>query len=160
MLCLGASHAFNVAALFDEKVQEEVFRNPDFVGPCTQKLSGTATKLPSGDWEVTGIFPYCSGAPYSDWFIGRAAHHEDGSPVMFIASSDHYTRLDDWGGQLGMKGSGSHSLKFDRAVIPGHIIFPGLDIMPYDVSNGTIWEGRRVGKGGGSTCRLRWMPVQ
>lgn len=138
MLCLGASHALNIASLFDQTVQDTVFASPDFIGPCVQKLAGTATPLPDGNWEISGTFSYCSGAPYSNWFIGRAAHVEDGTPVLFIASSDKYTRLDDWGGQLGMKGTGSHSLRLEKANIPGHLIHPGLDIMAIDVSKGTV----------------------
>ncbi|WP_313805916.1 acyl-CoA dehydrogenase family protein [Sphingobium sp.] len=137
MLCLGGSRALNVGALFEEDIQAELFADPDFIAPCVLKPSGTATPLADGDWEISGVYPYCSGAPYSGYFIGRAAHAHDGSPVLFIASAHKYTRLDDWGGQLGMKGTGSHSLKLERAVIPGRLIFPGLDIMEADIVDGT-----------------------
>ena len=137
MLSLGSGHALQVASVFDEAIQSEVFSDPDFVAPVVQKVSGTATRRADGDWEISGVFPYCSGSPYSQWFIGRAANADGSGAVTFLAPRSSYTRLDDWGGQLGMNGSGSHSLKMEQAVLASRFVFPGMDLMMIDVTKGS-----------------------
>ena len=138
MYSLGSGHALQVGSIFSEDVQAEVFADPDFIAPCVQKVSGTATPLGDGSWEIDGVFPYCSGAPYSKWFIGRAAMADGTGAVTFLAPRQCYTRLDDWGGQLGMNGSGSHSLKLDKVVLAEKYVFPGVDLMTIDVTKGSV----------------------
>ncbi|HJT90328.1 MAG TPA: acyl-CoA dehydrogenase family protein, partial [Mycobacterium sp.] len=69
---LGHSHALTVASLFEESVQDEVFADPDFICPSTGRPQGLATARPDGDWQLSGVFNYCSGAPYAGYFLGHA----------------------------------------------------------------------------------------
>lgn len=135
---LGHSHALTVASLFDEAVQDEVFADPDFLAPATGRPQGVATVRPDGDWQVSGVYNYCSGAPYSGYFLGHALMGEGTkAPGIFLAPRSQWEMLNDWGAQLGLKGTGSHSIKLDEAVLPSRYILPNASIMHIDVSTGT-----------------------
>jgi 3-hydroxy-9,10-secoandrosta-1,3,5(10)-triene-9,17-dione monooxygenase len=124
MFCLGATHAVPAATLFGERAQDEIFASGEFIAPATIVPSGRAERTPDGDWIINGTWNYCSGSPYATHFIGHVlipgAPDEPPAVRMFIAPRDSWKRLDDWGGQLGLKGSGSHSIEFTEARIPDH----------------------------------------
>lgn len=124
MYCLGAAHALPVATLFDRPAQDELFRTGEFICPATVAPSGSARRAPGGDWIVDGTWNYCSGAPYATHFLGHTlVPGADGepSPMVFVAPRDQWERLDDWGRQLGLKGSGSHSIRIDGGRIPPYL---------------------------------------
>ncbi|MFC0863845.1 acyl-CoA dehydrogenase family protein [Sphaerimonospora cavernae] len=129
MFCLGASHALAVATLLGERAQDELFASGDFICPATVVPGGTAERTADGNWLVSGVWGYCSGAPYATHFMGHAmVAPEDGgepAPMLFVARRDQWTRLDDWGRALGLKGSGSHSVRIDGALIPDHLTLSG-----------------------------------
>jgi 3-hydroxy-9,10-secoandrosta-1,3,5(10)-triene-9,17-dione monooxygenase len=138
MYCLGAAHAHAVATLFDERTQAEVFAGGDFLAPATVAPTGTATPAPDGGWIVDGTWNYCSGAPYSTHFVAHAlVFPEDGEPhpVMFIVPRSDYEVLDDWGQLLGLKGSGSHSIRVAKAHVPAH------RVLPMHMSQATVTDG-------------------
>src|SRR5690606_2948011 len=118
--CFGHSHAVAVGALFDQKIQAEIFRDPDFICAGTVKPQGTAQRQADGSWVLNGTFNYCSGIPYSTYFISHAfIVEEDGTKSgtgTFVVPRSAWKRLDDWGVSLGLKGSGSHSIVFENAV--------------------------------------------
>ncbi|MCG5216053.1 acyl-CoA dehydrogenase family protein [Streptosporangium soli] len=124
MYCLGAAHALAVASLFDERAQDEIFTDGDFICPATVMPSGTAERTADGGWLINGTWGYCSGSPYATHFVGHTmVTPEDGgppAPMMFIAPRSEWTRLDDWGQALGLKGSGSHSIRVENGRIPDH----------------------------------------
>jgi 3-hydroxy-9,10-secoandrosta-1,3,5(10)-triene-9,17-dione monooxygenase len=136
---LAHSHALTVASVFDESVQDEVFADPDFLCPSTGRPQGAATERPDGGWQLSGVFNYCSGAPYAGYFLGHA-FITDGpkTPNLFLAPRSQWTMLDDWGAQLGLKGTGSHSIKFDGGIIPARYLLRGESIMHMDLSGGTV----------------------
>ncbi|GAA3795951.1 acyl-CoA dehydrogenase family protein [Sphaerisporangium flaviroseum] len=123
MYCLGAAHALAVATLFDERAQAEIF-DGDFICPATIMPGGTAERTADGDWVINGMWSYCSGSPYATHFLGHVlvspAEGEPPVPMLFIAPRSQWRRLDDWGGQLGLKGSGSHSIVIENARIPDY----------------------------------------
>ncbi|GII62804.1 putative hydroxylase [Sphaerisporangium krabiense] len=139
MYCLGAAHALAVATLFGERAQDEIF-DGDFICPATIMPSGTAERTEDGDWIINGTWAYCSGSPYATHFVGHTlVAPEEGAepvPMLFIVPSSQFRRLDDWGGQLGLKGSGSHSIKIENARIPDHFTIKS-HISQFDVSGGT-----------------------
>ncbi|GAA4422399.1 acyl-CoA dehydrogenase family protein [Actinokineospora soli] len=139
MFCLGAVHAVAAATLFDERAQEEIFAGGEFIAPATVIPSGTLAKVPGG-WVLDGTWPYCSGSPYATHFMGHALlFPEDGSdprPVLFVIPRDQWTRLDDWGDQLGLKGSGSHSIAIAGQTIPEHYLLD-THLSMYEVSEDT-----------------------
>jgi 3-hydroxy-9,10-secoandrosta-1,3,5(10)-triene-9,17-dione monooxygenase len=137
-LCLGTSHALTVASFFEEEQQAELFGESDFICPTTIRPGGVMTRRADGDWNLSGDFPYASGSPYGMFYMGHTIAPDDPArPMLFIAPRSQWTRLDDWGQQLGMKGSGSHTVRFDQAVIPNRFVLPGTSLMEMDVSGGT-----------------------
>lgn len=141
MYCLGHAHALVVGALFDDRTQRELFGSGDFISPATVMPSGTAERTAGGDWLLSGTWKYCSGSPYATHFIGHTlvspAEGEPPAPMMFVAPRSEWRRLHDWGGQLGLKGSGSHSIVMDNALIPAHFTLD-THISQVSVTDGTV----------------------
>lgn len=146
MYCLGAAHALAVATLFDERAQAEIFSVGDFISPAVIAPSGTAERTPDGGWLINGTWNYCSGVPYATHFMGHVlvSPPEGGppAPMLFIAPRSEWRRLDDWGTQLGLRGSGSHSVVIENGRIPAHFALEALHMSEVDVSVGTV--GRRL----------------
>ncbi|MEV4095957.1 acyl-CoA dehydrogenase family protein [Streptosporangium saharense] len=140
MYCLGATHAIAAATLFGEEAQAEIFRDGDFVCPATIVPSGSAVPAADGGWVLNGTWNYCSGAPYATHFIGHAmVQGGDGppAPMLFVAPRDQWRLLDDWGRQLGLKGSGSHSITVENGRIPASFALPGTHLSEATVADGT-----------------------
>jgi 3-hydroxy-9,10-secoandrosta-1,3,5(10)-triene-9,17-dione monooxygenase len=127
MYCLGAGHAQVVAALFDEPVQAELFAGGDFIAPLPLAPTGTAERTEDGDWLINGTWRYCSGAPYGTHLIAHALVKEEGrppTPLLFVAPRAEWEMLDDWEGQLGLRGSGSHSITMRNGRVPDRFTRP------------------------------------
>lgn len=141
MYCLGASHAMPVASLFGEAAQADVFTGGDFICPATIVPSGQATQLDDGSWQISGTWRYCSGSPYATHFMGHAVvagrSGEPDQTLLFVVSRKRWRRLDDWGDQLGLKGSGSHGIVVDDAVVPEHLTMRDVHISEFVVAGGT-----------------------
>jgi 3-hydroxy-9,10-secoandrosta-1,3,5(10)-triene-9,17-dione monooxygenase len=124
-LCLASGHALNVATLFDEQAQVDLFGDGDFRAPAVAAPAGQATRTGDG-WELSGTWAYCSGAPYGTHYVGQTfeAPAEPGRPpgqiLLFAVPRSRWTMLDDWGDSLGLRGSGSHSIRIKRARLPAH----------------------------------------
>lgn len=141
MYTFGAAHAHLAATVFGEEAQDELFAGGDFVCPVVHGPVGVAEPAGDGGWIIDGVFRYSSGSPYATHFIGQTfvagARGEPPVPMMFVVPRDRWRRLDDWGAQLGMKGSGSHSIKIERAHIPRRYALPGTDMGTTSVVDGT-----------------------
>lgn len=140
MYCLGATHALAAASLFDERAQREIFSSPDFIAPATIVPNGYATRGPDGGWVINGTWDYCSGSPYATHFIGHTfdtSSPGEPVPMLFIAPRDQWRRLDNWGEQLGLKGSGSHSITIEDGHIPDAFTVPGFHLSTSPVSERT-----------------------
>lgn len=146
--CLGAAHVLQVAALFPEDGQREIFaaNGGHFVAASRDLPAGTVT--PAGDgYIVTGTWNYCSGAPYSTHFIARALladadgrTSEDSLNVLVAIPRADWTMLDDWHGLLGLRGSGSHSIEVKDAEVPGHFVVTS-DPFSFDTSSAAERSG-------------------
>jgi 3-hydroxy-9,10-secoandrosta-1,3,5(10)-triene-9,17-dione monooxygenase len=141
MYCLGAAHTLMVATLFGEEAQADLFSAGDFICPGTGVPNGSAVPASHGGWTVNGTYPYCSGAPYATHFMGHALiTGDDALPpttLFFVAPRSQWRRLNDWGHQLGLRGSGSHSIVIENGQIPGHLALPGVHISYVDMTAGT-----------------------
>jgi 3-hydroxy-9,10-secoandrosta-1,3,5(10)-triene-9,17-dione monooxygenase len=141
-LCLASAHALQVAALFEEQAQAELFGDGDFRCAAVAAPAGKATRTEDG-WELNSTHPYSSGAPYSTHYMGQtfaAGPDPDGPPgpiLLFVAPRSEWTMLDDWGDTLGLKGSGSHSIRLERARVPAHFVLENTWMVDTDVSRGT-----------------------
>ncbi|WP_020670866.1 acyl-CoA dehydrogenase family protein [Amycolatopsis nigrescens] len=140
MYQFGAAHALAVATLFGARAQDELFAGGDFICPATVAPSGTAEPDGDGGWLVNGTWAYCSGAPYATHFLGHTlVASEEGAPpepMLFIAPRELWRLGSDWGGQLGLKGSGSHSITLDNARIPGDFALD-MHLSRHSVTGGT-----------------------
>lgn len=153
MFCLGAAHALQVATLFGEQAQDELFQG-DFICPATIVPSGRAERAENGDWIINGTFNYCSGSPYATHFLGHTLvspiDDEAPVPMLFIAPRSQWRRLDDWGRQLGLKGSGSHSIQLENCRIPEHFTLPATHMSEIDIATtpgGTLHGNPEYGGG-------------
>ena len=137
---LGTSHALTVASYFSKQAQDELFAQSDFICPTTFKPEGFASRDADGGWIVNGDFHFCSGAPYATHYMGHAIPRdcELSAPMLFIAPRSSWTRLDDWGNQIGLKGSGSHSIRFNGGKVPRHFALPDTTLATLDRRGGTI----------------------
>jgi|GEM_PF-581918 len=146
--CLGSAHAVTLCGMIDEAAQDDIFDiDEPFICAMTTRPQGEARRQPNGEWKLNGEFNFCSGIPYSSHFMGHTmAFEADGTeigPVSFVAPRGTWTRLDDWGGSLGMRGSGSHSMRFDDAIIPANY-----------VNENELITGHRLPPK--SECRYKW----
>jgi 3-hydroxy-9,10-secoandrosta-1,3,5(10)-triene-9,17-dione monooxygenase len=141
MYLFGAAHALAVATLFDERAQAELFGSGHFVCPATVAPGGSAERAADGGWIVDGTWSYCSGAPYATHFLGHAlvasGTDEPPQPLLFVVGRDQWTRLDDWGTSLGLRGSGSHSLTIERGYVPSHHTLDRTHLSQINVTGGT-----------------------
>lgn len=129
MYCLSAGHALAAGTLFGPVTQEELFATGEFLAPAVVAPGGTLRRAEDGGWVADGTWKYCSGAPYATHFIGHSlvarAQGEDPAPLMFVLPRDRWTRLDDWEGRPGLRGSGSHSIRVEDQHLPDHWTIPG-----------------------------------
>ncbi len=140
--CMGLAmnHALMVGSWWPQQAQDEIFAGGDFRASSVAAPVGAATA--SGDgWEINGQVAFASGTPYSTYYMGQAMLPNpdgDGPPPMllFVAPQDQWEMLDDWGDMLGLKGSGSQSIRFDHTRIPEHWGFAG-NMIDIDVAGGT-----------------------
>ncbi|MEH1099507.1 acyl-CoA dehydrogenase family protein [Micromonospora sp. CPCC 205561] len=162
MYCLGAAHSLVAGTLFDEQAQADMFAGGDFIAPAPIAPGGTARRDPDGGWILDGTWRYCSGAPYATHLIGHALVDDgDGGPpqpLLFVAPRDRWEMLDDWGGQLGLKGSGSQSIRMSGARIPEYFGRLGVHLGEVSVTGGTpgrdLHENAQYGGAPGSSMGL------
>ena len=83
---------------------------------------------------------YCSGIPYATHYVGQALPEPaekgggPGPPLLFVAPRSAFRVLDDWGELLGLVGSGSNSIVFDKAVVPAHWVIENTHMADVDPS--------------------------
>lgn len=138
---LASNHALQVASWFGEEAQVEALGDGNFRAASVAAPTVTAAPVDSG-WEINGTIGYCSGIPYSNWYMGQAimpGKQESGEPrmMLFIAPESEWEMLNDWGDQLGLRGSGSQSIRFDKGRIASHLALEDTSMIDVDPSNGT-----------------------
>jgi alkylation response protein AidB-like acyl-CoA dehydrogenase len=139
--CLAANHALQVASWFPERLQDEVFGGGDFRCASVAAPTVRATRV-DGGYRLEGAVAYCSGIPYSTYFMGQAMlgdTDERGMPrvCLYVAPRSAFEVLDDWGDSLGLKGTGSDSIRFDGAVIPDYAVLEDVNMIDVRVEEGT-----------------------
>jgi len=122
-LTLCASHAWVLGSHWEEQGQRELF-GPDgnFSAPHRAPPTGLATPVPGG-YRLTGQWDYCSGIPHATHFVAVArdgGSTDPGATLTLMVPKDKLTIIKDWGGDktLGMRASGSFSVKVEDAFIP------------------------------------------
>lgn len=139
---LASSHALQIGSYFPEAAQERIFGDGDFRCASVAAPDATAQQV-DGGWRLDGTVRYCSGVPYSTHFMGQAVIA--GSPpqesmehlLLYVVPRSEWTMLDDWGDSLGLRGSGSHSIRLEDGRIPAEFVLDGINMVNVDVSAGT-----------------------
>lgn len=141
-LCLSSAHVLQVASLFEERAQVEAFA-PDGEFRAASFSSPVGTAVPEGDgYRLDGTFPYSSGAPYSTHYLGQTlrAPQAEGDPpgpiLLFLLPRAQWELLDDWRGVLGMRGSGSQSVRISNQWVPSHHVLERF-LVDLEVDGGT-----------------------
>lgn len=138
--CLSANHALMVGSWFSERTQDEVFGAGDFRAASVAAPTIRATPQ-DGGYRLEGTVAYCSGIPYSTYYMGQAMLPGTGPGGMprtavFVAPRSAFTQLNDWGDTLGLKGTGSHSIRFDGARLPAHYVLEDVNMVDVPVERG------------------------
>jgi 3-hydroxy-9,10-secoandrosta-1,3,5(10)-triene-9,17-dione monooxygenase len=141
-LCLAHAHTLLVASWFEERAQDELFADGDFLCPSVAAPVGRAQRTDDGFLILNGTHRYCSGAPYATHYLGQTLPPTGDRPMLFVAPRSEWTMLDDWGHTLGLKGSGSNSIVFEDGHIPEYYALEDTLMLDYDNSNGT--PGQRL----------------
>ena len=137
-IALAAAHALQIASWWPEPAQQEIFGEGDLRCAAVAAPIGLAARSGAG-WELTGKVGYCSGIPLSTHYMGQALiAGDDGKPtegmLLFVAPRSEFEILDDWGGLMGLKGSGSNTITFERGRIPAHWAIEDALMVDFDVA--------------------------
>ncbi|MBV9336590.1 MAG: acyl-CoA dehydrogenase family protein [Solirubrobacterales bacterium] len=143
--CLGLAmnHALMVGSWWPQEAQDEIFAGGEFRCASVAAPVGRAARADAG-WEINGQVAFASGVPWSTFYLGQAllappdgAAPDDPPPMLlFVAPRAEWEMLDDWGDMLGLKGSGSHSIRFSGTRIPLSWGFEG-NMLDVEVGEGT-----------------------
>ena len=133
---LASNHALQVASWFPEEAQVQALGDGTFRAASVAAPTVAATPV-DGGWELNGTIAYCSGIPYSNWYMGQAimpGKQDNGEPrvMLFIAPESEWEMLDDWGTSLGLKGSGSHSIRFEGGRVASHLVLEDTNMIDVD----------------------------
>lgn len=125
-LSLGAGHSLTLGSYWSEQAQREVLEEHGFmVAPASGQASDLVLDRVEGGWNLSGVWRYCSGAPYSTHFMPMLQiPGPDGEDIQSwgIVRREDYKVLDDWGRIMGMRGSGSNGIEIKNAFVPDHMI--------------------------------------
>lgn len=140
-LMLASAHVLQLASLFPAEVQAAAFADDgEFRCPLRALPRGNAVKKGDG-WDIDGTWDFCSGVPYATHFIGTTIKSPIDPAVgpellLFLLPRTQWSMLDDWGDLIGFRGSGSHSIRIERAYAEPECVIPGR-LHDVDVSSGT-----------------------
>ncbi|MBL8552118.1 MAG: acyl-CoA dehydrogenase family protein [Hyphomonadaceae bacterium] len=108
--------------LFPAETQHEILGNPEALTATVFRLAGEVTEEKGGYRLRNGDGRFCSGIDFAQWVIvGNAVKKADGSvePRFFVVPKSDIEVVDDWH-TIGMRGTGSRSIRIADAFIPAH----------------------------------------
>lgn len=108
--------------LFPEQAQREIMADPKTLLGTVFRLGGDVVQEGEGYRLTGGNGRFCSGIDYATWvIIGNAVKLPDSSmePRFFVIPKSDIEVVDDWF-TMGMRGTGSRSIKVENAYIPAH----------------------------------------
>jgi len=117
-----AGHTWLVA-LFSEQAQAEVFADPGALVASLIRFGGEPPeRVPGGFRWRGGSGRFCSGIDHSQWvLLGGTVTEEDGTAEQWymLVPREDIEIVDDWHA-VGLKGTGSKSIRVKDAFIPEH----------------------------------------
>ncbi len=108
--------------LFPEQTQREVLDNPSSLTATVFRLAGEVSEEAGGYRLRGGEGKFCSGIDFADWVIVGNAVKRPGAPPeprFFVVPKRDVRIVDDWF-TVGMRGTGSRSIRIEDAFIPAH----------------------------------------
>ncbi len=137
-IALTAAHALQVASWWPEQAQDEIFGEGDFRAASVAAPVGRAMRV-GDEWDLIGKVAYCSGIPLSTHYMGQALiAGEEGKTtermLLFVAPRSEFEILDDWGGLMGLKGTGSNTITFDHGRVPSDWAIEDAFMVDFDVA--------------------------
>jgi 3-hydroxy-9,10-secoandrosta-1,3,5(10)-triene-9,17-dione monooxygenase len=151
-LCLPIGHTLLLASLYSEEAQVSLLSD-HFLAASFGAPVGEAVPV-DGGWHLTGTWPYSSGIAWSTHFMGQTMVRGEEKPMLFVAPRSSWEMLDDWGDSLGLKGSASHSVRFDGGFVDELHCIHELVMVDIDVDEPTpgyllhgnpMYAGRSLG---------------
>ncbi|MEO0031931.1 MAG: hypothetical protein RIS94_1689 [Pseudomonadota bacterium] len=129
--------------LFPEQAQSEIMGDPTTLLGTVFRLGGDV--VPEGDgYRLTGgNGRFCSGIDYATWvIIGNAVRLPDGAmePRFFVVPKSDIEVVDDWH-TMGMRGTGSRSIRIDSAFIPAYRSCSLADMLAGTTPGARVHEG-------------------
>ena len=118
-----SGHAHHLA-LFDDRAARDVWKdNPDSLVASPYNPQGTATPYKDG-YKFKGQWRYSSGCDYVDWYLLGGFVDGDASKFKtFLLPKKDVEILDDWR-VMGLKGTGSKSVRVTEAYVPEYRTVP------------------------------------
>lgn len=118
---------------FPEDAQDEVYADgPDDVFPGSLATTGGLVEA-DGGWQLTGHWPFASGAARGAWFLLGTAVRADGQrpvPYHVVVPAADLRLGDDWH-TLGLRGTGSVTVHAEDVFVPAH----------RGINTGTLFRG-------------------
>lgn len=129
--CAGTAWAYSLLcthnhqlAMFPKQLQDEIWKdNPDAVASSSIAPFSTIEEV-EGGIRLSGEMGWSSGCDYADWaIVGCNRFDKEGNKIYSFAviPRSDYEIVDNWF-VMGMKGSGSKTLKIDNVFIPEYRI--------------------------------------
>ena len=118
-------------SFMDPRLQEEVYGNsPDTLTASPYAPFGVACPV-EGGFLFSGEWPYSTGTTYCDWVIlgGRVADADGNFPPgppdirHFVLPRGDYDILDNSWNVMGLKGTGSFSVRMQDAFVPDYRVY-------------------------------------
>ena len=110
-------------ALYSEQAQEEIWGDDPDAGIASgiAFVQGEGRRV-DGGLILNGKWGFSSGVDHSEWNMLACVVKDDGKPVdwcMCLVPASDYEVIDDWQ-TLGMRGTGSRSVRCQEAFVPSH----------------------------------------
>lgn len=108
--------------LFPFEAQQEILADPGALTATVFRLGGNVVRVDGGYRLTDGAGRFCSGIDFAEWVIVGNAVVRDGAPPeprFFVIPRRDIEVVDDWF-SVGMRGTGSRSIRIGEAFIPEH----------------------------------------
>ncbi|WP_229890519.1 oxidoreductase [Streptomyces mashuensis] len=126
---LWATHS-RFAAYLPERGQHDLWsRSPDVRIAAAVNPAGTAA--PRGDgWVLSGEWQCVSGAHFAEWALLAVTlpTPEGPAPWLCAVPAADFAVRDSWD-STGLRGTGSHTVVVEHAVVPAHRAFPLAELL-------------------------------
>jgi 3-hydroxy-9,10-secoandrosta-1,3,5(10)-triene-9,17-dione monooxygenase len=116
--------------LFPLQAQEDVWsKDPSTLVSSSYQPVGKVEKA-DGGFYLSGQWAFSSGCQHCDWvFVGALVFGPEGTPPeyrTFLVPRSDYQIVDTWN-TFGLKATGSHDVKIERAFVPEHRTHKAMD---------------------------------